>query len=165
MPTGSKGLINHISNMVAPQVSGSNDDNNSAWKLVKTKKQLKEERKWKNDKSFPPLPVLSSANDDNNKSDDESMKSSRSIKLFTTPTKKPSIKLCKVTPEANEMKIVQVKSQEHDMDQDDMSTVSSSSNEGYFSNYSSDDSKEEEDRKARRTALRIKRKQEKLKKR
>ena len=165
MPTGSKGLINHISNMVAPQVSGSNNDNNSVWKLVKTKRQLKDERKWKNDKSFPPLPVLSSATDNDNKTDDGRKKSSKSIKLFTTPTKKPSIKLRKVTPEVNKLKIVQVKTQQDDKDQDDMSTISSSSNEGYFSNYSSDDSEEEEDRRAKRTAFRIKCKQDKIKKR
>ena len=123
------GLASHSSNMVAPQVSGSNNDNNSTWKIVKTKKQLKDERKWKNDKSFPPLPVLSSATDDDNKSDDGSKKSSKPIKSFKTPTKKPSIKLCKVTPEANEVKLVKVESHQDDKDQDDMSTISSSSNE------------------------------------
>ena len=165
MPTGNKGLINHISNMVAPQVSGTNNNNNSAWKIVKTKKQLKDEKKWKDDKSFPPLPVLSSAIDDDHKTDDGSKKSSRSIKLLTTPTKKPSIKLRKVTPEANELKIVQIKTEQNVKDQDDMSTISSSSSEGYFSSYSSDDSVEEEERKAKKTAFRIKCKQDRIKKR
>ena len=165
MPTGNKGLINHISNMVAPQVSGTNNNNNSAWKIVKTKKQLKDEKKWKDDKSFPPLPVLSSATDDDHKTDDGSKKSSRSIKLLKTPTKKPSIKLRKVTPEAKELKVIQVKTEQKENDQDDMSTISSSSNEGYFSSYSSDDSVEEEERKAKRTAFRIKCKQDRIKKR
>ena len=80
MPTGNKGLINHISNMVAPQVSGSNYDNNSTWKIVKSKKQLKEERKWKYDKAFPPPPVLSSARKNDNNSDNESKTSSKSSK-------------------------------------------------------------------------------------
>ena len=163
MPTGNKGLINHISNMVAPQVSGTDNNNNSAWKLVKTKKQIKDEKKWKDDKSFPPLPVLSSAIDDDHKTDDGSKKSSRSIKVLTTPTKKPSIKLRKVTPEAKELKIVQIKAEQSDKDQDDMWTISSSSNEGYFSSYSSDESVEEEERKAKRTAFRIKCKQDRIK--
>ena len=106
MPTGSKGLINHISNMVAPQVSGSN--NNSTWKVVKTKQQLKEDQKWKYNKSFPPLTALSSAQDNDDKSDDDSTKSSKSSKSFRTPTKKPHIKIFKVTPEDNEIKIVEV---------------------------------------------------------
>ena len=38
IPTGRKGLINHITNMVASQVSGlSNED--SKWKIVKHKKK------------------------------------------------------------------------------------------------------------------------------
>ena len=80
MPQGNKGLINHISNMVAPQVSGWNNDNKSTWKIVKTKKQLKEEKKWKNNKSFPPLPALSSAIEHAYKSDDDT-KSSKSTEL------------------------------------------------------------------------------------
>ena len=99
MPKGNKGLINHISNMVAPQVSGFDNDNNSAWKIVKSKRQLKEERKWKKDKSFPPLPVLSSAIKNEDGSDDDS-KSSSSIKSFITPKRKTSIKLRRVTPES-----------------------------------------------------------------
>ena len=102
MPTGNKGLINHISNMVAPQVSDSNYNNNSTWKIVKSKKQLKEERKWKYDKAFPPLPVLSSARDNENNSDNESKTSSKSHKSSKVPTKKPSIKLRKVTPKMKE---------------------------------------------------------------
>ncbi len=40
MPQGNKGLVNHISNMVAPQVSGQNNDNNSTWKIVEFKKEI-----------------------------------------------------------------------------------------------------------------------------
>ena len=59
MPTGNKGMINQLSNMVAPQVSrqGKND---STWKTVagkKTKKQVKELFK---KEDFPPLPKSSS---------------------------------------------------------------------------------------------------------
>ena len=42
IPQGNKQLINHISNMVPPQVSVLNNDNNSEWKIVKPKTQLKE---------------------------------------------------------------------------------------------------------------------------
>ena len=115
MPQGNKGLINHISNIIAPQVSGFGNDNNSTWKNVKSKRQLKEDRKWKKDKSFPPLPVLSSAVKNEDGSDDDS-KSSSSIKSFTTPKRKISIKLCRVTPESKEIKIVQVKSEHTDKD-------------------------------------------------
>ena len=90
MPTGSEGLINHISNMVAQQVSGFDNVNNSAWKIVKSKRQLKEEKKWKKDKSFPPLPVLSSAIKNEDGSDDDS-KSSSSIKSFTTQKRKTQL--------------------------------------------------------------------------
>ena len=165
MPTGNKGLINHISNMVAPQVSGSNYNNNSTWKIVKSKKQLKEERKWKNDKAFPPLPVLSSASKNGDNSNDESRNSSKSPKPSKTSTKKPSIKIRKLIRDMNEIKTGHPKSQEPDKDKDDMSTVSSSSFEGYFSSSSSsEESTEEEIKMAKRTALRIKRKQEKLNK-
>ena len=164
MPTGNKGLINHISNMVAPQVSGSNYNNNSTWKIVKSKKQLKEERKWKNDKAFPPLPVLSSASKNGDNSNDESRNSSKSPKPSKTSTKKPSIKLRKLTRDMKEIKINHPESQGPDKDKDDMSTVSSSSFEGYFSSSSSEESTEEEIKMAKRTALRIKRKQDKLNK-
>ncbi len=163
MPTGSKGLSNHISNMVAPQIVVQTMTTTPRGNLSKQRNNSRMKESGKMTKSFPPLPVLSSATDDDNNTDDVSKKSSRSIKLFTTPTKKPSIKLRKVIPEANEMKLVQVKSQQDDKDQDDMLTISSPSNKGYFSNYSSDDSKKEEDRKAKRTAFRIKCKQNKLK--
>ena len=59
MTTGSKGMINQLSNMVAPQVSGQGK-NDSTWKIVlgkKTKKQAKE--LFKNE-DFPPLPKPSS---------------------------------------------------------------------------------------------------------
>ena len=144
--------------MVAPQVSGWNNDNKSTWKIVKTKKQLKEEKKWKNNKSFPPLPALSSAIEHAYKSDDDT-KSSKSTKSFTTPNNKPSIKLRKVTPDIDNIEIVNAKSEDKDKEEDDMSTVSSSSNEGFFSSSDSDDSM-----KKSRTAYRILRKQEKLKK-
>ena len=81
------------------------------WKTTKSKRQLKEERKWENDKSFPPLPVLSSTIKNGDKSGDDS-KSSSSIKSFTTPNKKPSIQFRRVTSESNEIKIAQEKSEQ-----------------------------------------------------
>ena len=38
IPTGSKGLINHMSNMIAPQVSGLNNED-STWKIVAQEKE------------------------------------------------------------------------------------------------------------------------------
>ena len=162
MPQGNKGLINHISNMVAPQVSGFGNDDNSTWKIVKSKRQMKEDRKWKKDNSFPPLPVLSSAVKNENGSDDESKKSS-STKSFTTPIKKPSIKIRRVTPESKKVKIVQVKSEQTDQDEDDKSTNSYSSYEGYFSS-SSNDSSKATDKSAKEPSFKIKRKQDRINK-
>ena len=148
--------------MVAPQVSGFGNDDNSTWKIVKSKRQMKEDRKWKKDNSFPPLPVLSSAVKNENGSDDESKKSS-STKSFTTPIKKPSIKIRRVTPESKKVKIVQVKSEQTDQDEDDKSTNSYSSYEGYFSS-SSNDSSKATDKSAKEPPFKIKRKQDRINK-
>ena len=75
---------------------------------------MKEERKCKCNKYCSPLAVLSSAIENADKSDDDDTKLLNSNKSHTTPTKKLSIKLRKVTPIANEIKIVQVKSEKND---------------------------------------------------
>ena len=108
MPTGNKGMINHISNMVAPQVCGDANGNDSAWKIVKSKKQLREEKKSNYDKNFPPLQVIrpSTPTSKNNTKDDSGSRSSKSNSTNKTPTRKPSTKLRRVTPNVNEIKIV-----------------------------------------------------------
>ena len=58
MPTGNKEMINHISNMVVPQVCGDADENDSTWKIVKSKRRIKEEKKSNYDKNFPSLKMI-----------------------------------------------------------------------------------------------------------
>ena len=53
MPKGIQGMINLNSNMVAPQDNSDNYVDASNWKIVKSKRQLREERK-SNYNSFPP---------------------------------------------------------------------------------------------------------------
>ena len=53
MLTGNKGMINHISNMIAPQVCGDTDGINSTWKIVSSKRCIKEEKKSNYDKKIP----------------------------------------------------------------------------------------------------------------
>ena len=73
MPTGSKGLIKHISNMVAPQVSGlSNED--STWKIVTHKKKTKKEESFFTNEEFPLLPKSTSTEEYQSESDDSSNK-------------------------------------------------------------------------------------------
>ena len=58
MPTGNKGMINQLSNMVAPLACGDTDGINSTWKIVKSKRRIKEEKKSNYDKNFPPLRMM-----------------------------------------------------------------------------------------------------------
>ena len=44
--------------MVAPQVCGDTDGINSTWKIVKSKRRIKEEKKSNYDKNFPPLRMM-----------------------------------------------------------------------------------------------------------
>ena len=75
----------------------------------------------------------------NNSKDGSSSRSSKSNSTNKTPIRKPSIKLCQVKPKTDEVKVVQVPNAFDKKDKDDMSTVSSSSNEqGYFSSSSQD---------------------------
>ena len=52
MPTRNKGMINQLFNMVAPQVCGDTDGIDSTWKIVKSKRRIKEEKKSNYDKNF-----------------------------------------------------------------------------------------------------------------
>ena len=93
-------LINYIiSNIVPPQESGFDNDNNSTLKIVKPKKQLKDERKRKCNKSYPPFPALSSVLK-MLKRMMIMMIQNHQVPIFITPSKKSSIELCKVTLEA-----------------------------------------------------------------
>ena len=75
----------------------------------------------------------------NNSKDDSGSRSSKYNSTNKTPTRKPYIKSCWVTPNIDKVKIVQVPKAFDKNDKDDMLTVSSSSNEqGYFSSSSED---------------------------
>ena len=126
MPTGNKGMINHISNMVVPQVCGDADWIDSTLKIVKSKRGIKEEKKSDYDKNFPPLKMMktSTPTTKNNSKDDSSSRSSKSNNTNKTPTRKPSNKSRRVTPNVDKVKIVQVPKAFGKNDKDDMQTVS-----------------------------------------
>ena len=127
--------------MVAPQICGDADRNDSTWKIVKRKRCIKEEKKSNFDKNFSPLKMMktSTPTTKNNTKNDSGSRSSKSNNTNKTPTRKPSIKLFWVTPDVDKIEIVQVPTIFDKNDEDDMSTVSSSSNEqGYFSSSSKD---------------------------
>ena len=149
--------------MVAPQVSGDNRGNESTWKIVKSKKQIKQERKSNYDKNFPPLKPTTTTTTKYNKQDDSS-KTTRSSDSNKTPTKKPSIRLRKVSPDIGTIKIVQLPSKEKKDEEDDVSAVSSSSHEGYFSSDSEDSEstkyEKEMDEMPNKKQLKIQRKME-----
>ena len=113
--------------MVAPQVCGDANGNDSAWKILKSKKQLREEKKSNYDKNFPPLQMIKSSTPTfrNYTKDDSGSRSSKSNSTNKTPTRKPSIKLRQETPNVDEIKIVKVPTAFDKNDKDDMSTVSS----------------------------------------
>ena len=77
MPTENKGMINQLSNMVAPQVYGDTVGINSTWKIVKSKRHIKEEKKSNYDKNFHPLRIMktSTPTTKNNSKDDSSSRS------------------------------------------------------------------------------------------
>ena len=141
MSTGNKGMINQLSNIVTPLACGDTDGINSTWKIIKSKRRIKEEKISNYDKTFPPLRMMktSAPTTKNNSKDDSSSRSSKSNSTNKTPTRKPSIKSRRVTPNIDKVKVVQVPNVFDKKDKDDMSTVSSSSNEqGYFSSSSKD---------------------------
>ena len=89
MPTGNKGMINHISNMLAPQVCGDADGINSTWKIIKSKRCIKEEKKSNYDKNFPPLKIMktSTPTTKKNSKDDSGSRSSKYSNTNKTPTR------------------------------------------------------------------------------
>ena len=142
MPKGIQGMINLNSNMVAPQVSSDNNGDASNWKIVKSKRQLREEKKSKYHLNFPPLPSVSSQGSKPLKKRTKSVKTEKSTDTDQTPSKGASSKIRKIAPSVDEVKIIKVPRVTQESE-DDMSTVSSSSYEGFFS--SSDSSEEEGD--------------------
>ena len=142
MPKGIQGMINLNSNMVAPQVSSDNNGDASNWKIVKSKRQLREEKKSKYHLNFPPLPSVSSQGSKPLKKRTKSVKTEKSTDSDQTPSKGASSKIRKIAPSVDEIKTIKVPRVTQESE-DDMSTVSSSSYEGFFS--SSDSSEEEGD--------------------
>ena len=94
--------------MVAPQVCGDIDGINSTWKIVKSKRRIKEEKKSNYDKNYPPLRMMktSTPTTKNNSKDDSGSRSSKSNSTNKTPTRKPSIESRRVTPNVDKVKIV-----------------------------------------------------------
>ena len=102
--------------MVDPQVSGEDNGDDSTWKIVKRRRTIKEQRKSNYNKNFPPLQSVTTKvtlNDRNNK-DDSGSKSSQSPSTHKTPTKKPFIKLRKVSPDIDNIKILAIETTEED---------------------------------------------------
>ena len=112
----------YISNIFTPQVCGDAEGNDSTWKTVKSKRYIKEEKKSNYDKNLPPLKMMntSSPTTKNNTKDDSGSTSSKSNNTNKTITRQPSIKLCQVTPDADEIKIVQVPTTFDRNDEDDI---------------------------------------------
>ena len=109
------------------------------WKIIKSQRQLREERNSKYNLNFPPLQSVSSNIFKAHRNETTSTKATKSIDSDKTPSRKPSAKIRMVTPNVNEEKNFKVPKVTKECE-DDMLTVSSSSYEGYFS---SSDSEEE----------------------
>ncbi len=126
--------------MVAPQVSGDDNGDEFTWKIIKSRRTIKEQRKSNYNKNFPPLQSVTTKLTPNGRDnmDDSGSRLSQSSSTHKTPTKKPFIKLRRVSPDIDDIKIVQVPTKMKKNDEDDMLTVSSSSHEGYFSSSSKD---------------------------
>ena len=122
MPTGSKGLINQLSNMVAPQVSGQGDKE-PTWNIVTHKKKNKRKAKdlfTKED--FPPLSEPSSATPRNQ--DKEHV-----LQIKTkehSPTKCEPKKVVNITPDIDKAKRNKLRAGDLKNDDDNISHVSSS---------------------------------------
>ena len=124
-------MINLNSNMVAPQVSGDNNGDASIWKIVKSKRQPREERKSKYNLNYPPLQSVSSLGSKTYKNKTPSIKTTKSTDSDQTSSRKSSSKIRKVTLKDDEVKIIKILKVTQESE-DDMSTVSSSSYEGFF---------------------------------
>ena len=161
MPTGSKGMINQLSNMVAPQVNGQGK-NDTTWKIVTGKRAKKQGKGLFDEEDFPPLPEPSPATSDNK--DDMDTSSDKTPK-HSPARAKTRRNMAKITPDIDNVKtrIQRAKTDNHK--EDDKSTISSSSKGTNKGIDTKTDKDPEEIIKSARRSLRIKQKQEKLKKR
>ena len=108
MPKGIQGMINLNSNMIAPWVNGDNNADASNWKILKSKRQLREERKSNYNLNFPPLQSASSLGSKTYKDKIPSVKTTKSTNSSQTSSKKTSSKIRKVTPKDDEVKIIKI---------------------------------------------------------
>ena len=108
MPKGIQEMINLNSNMVAPKVSGDNNGDASNWEIVKSKRQLREERKSKYNMNFSPLQSVSSQGSKTYKNKTSSIKITKSTDSGQTFSRKSSSKVRKVTPKDDEVKIIKI---------------------------------------------------------
>ena len=119
MPTWSEELINHISNMVVPQVNGlSNED--STWKIVTHKKRNKKQETFFTDEEYPSLPKSSSAKEYQSESDDSSNKTHQ-----TTNHTRLSKNLKLISLDIDGIKHKKSSTGADNLSEDDMSTNSS----------------------------------------
>ena len=77
-------MINQLSNMFAPQVSGQGK-NETTWKIVTSKKTKKQAKELFKNEDFPPLPKSSSTTLDNK--DDMDTSSNKTVKHSPTRAK------------------------------------------------------------------------------
>ena len=125
MPTGSKGMINQLSNMVSPQVSGQGK-NDTTRKIVTGKRTKKQVKELFNDGDFPPLPKPSSVTLDNK--DDMDTSSDKTTK-HSPARSKTQRNMAKITPDIKYIKQRNQHTRTNKNCEDDKSTISSSSKE------------------------------------
>ena len=151
MPTGSKGLINQFSNnMVAPQVSGQGNTK-SPWTILTNKKNKREVQELFKKEDFPPLPTPCSATQNNQTG-------------TNTPTRvTPQKNVTKITPDIAMSKLKESRKKNLKTDEDGKLTASSSISRSSCDEDKRDKENPEEVIKNLRRSLRIKQKQDKIK--
>ena len=160
MPTGSKGMINQLSNMVAPQVSGQGK-NDSTWQIVTGKNNSKQPKELFKNEDFPPLPKPSTVALDNQNDMDISSNKTKHIHSRAKLQKN----IAKITPYIKSIKLRNQRARTNKNCEDDKSTISSLSKESSEEIGNIPTKNSEENIKNTRRCLRIKQKQEKLNKR
>ena len=118
MPTGSKGMINQLSNMVAPQVNG-HGKNDTTWKIVTGKRTKKQAKELFDDEDFPPLPKPSSATLDNK--DDMDTSSDKTPK-HSPACAKTQRNMAKITPDIDSVKQRNQRARTNNNNEDDRLT-------------------------------------------
>ena len=135
MPTGSKGLINQLSNMVAPQVSG-HGNTKSTWTIVTNKKNKRKAQELFKKEDFPPLPEPSSA-----------IMDTSSYKANVHPPTRVKLQknVIKITPDIDMSKLKTSREKNLKTNEDDKSTVSSSTSESIYEKGKNKDKKNPEE--------------------